>query len=133
MHACSQQVKHTRMHARTHTYSTHTQSHGTHTHTRHTCIHTHMAHTHTHAHTHTQSNQSPCPAATFRRHEGDRCRAYEERVREVEWGTFTPLVFSSSGGMGRATTVTYQHLAFLLSDKWNFPYSMHDYAWFSPL
>ena len=26
-----------------------------------------------------ESNQSPCPAATFRRHEGDKRRAYEER------------------------------------------------------
>ena len=42
------------------------------------------------------SNQSPCPAATFQRHEGDKCRAYKERVREVEWGSFMPLVFSSS-------------------------------------
>ena len=32
-----------------------------------------------------ESNQSPCPAATFWRHEGDKCQAYEERVREVEW------------------------------------------------
>ena len=50
------------------------------------------------------------------------CRAYEERVREVERGSFTPLVFSSSGGMGRSATVTYRRLASLLSDKWNSPY-----------
>ena len=43
----------------------------------------------------TESNQSPCPAATFRRHEGDKRRAYEERVREVKRDSFTPLVFSS--------------------------------------
>ena len=42
-----------------------------------------------------KSNQSPCPAATFWRHEGDKRRAYEERVCEVERGSFTPLVFSS--------------------------------------
>ncbi len=34
------------------------------------------------------------------------------------------LVFSSSGGMGKAATVTYQRLASLLSDKWNSPYSV---------
>ena len=66
-----------------------------------------------------ESNQSPCPAATFQRHEGKR-RAYEEHVREVEWSSFTPLVFSSSRGMGRAATVTYRCLASILSDKWNF-------------
>ena len=48
-------------------------------------------------------------------------RAYEERIQEVERGSFTPLVFSSSGGMGKAATVTYKRLASLLSDKWNSP------------
>ena len=71
-----------------------------------------------------ESNQPPCPAATFRRHENDKRRAYEERVREVERGSFTPLLFSSSGSMGKAATVTYRHLASLLSDKWNSPYSV---------
>ena len=66
-----------------------------------------------------ESNQSPCPAAIFQRHEGDKRRAYEERVREVKRDSFTPFVFSSSGGMGRSATVTYRCLASLLSDKWN--------------
>jgi len=42
----------------------------------------------------------------------------------VERGSFTPVVFSSLGGMGKAATVTYRHLASLLSDKWNFSYSV---------
>ena len=71
-----------------------------------------------------ESNRSSCAAATFWRHEGDKRQAYEERVCEVEWGSFTPLVFSSSGGMGKAATVTYQRLASFLSDKWNSPYSV---------
>ena len=50
--------------------------------------------------------------------------AYEERVREVERGSFTPLVFSSSGGMGKAATVMYCRLANLLSERWNSPYSL---------
>ena len=52
--------------------------------------------------------------ACYRRHEREKCRAYEQRVREVERGSFTPLVFSISGGMGRAATVTYKRLASLL-------------------
>ena len=71
-----------------------------------------------------ESNLSSSPAATFWRHEGEKRRAYEERIWEVERGTFTPLVFSSSGGMGKAATVTYRHLASLLSNKWNSSYSM---------
>ncbi|XP_065914415.1 uncharacterized protein [Dysidea avara] len=58
------------------------------------------------------------------RHEAEKCRAYEERIREVEHGSFTPLVFSSSGGMGKAATTTYKHLAQLLSEKWSSPYSV---------
>ena len=71
-----------------------------------------------------ESNLSSCPAATFRRHKGEKHRAYEEHIQEVERGSFTPLVFSSSGGMGKADTITYQCLAYLLSNKWNSSYSM---------
>ena len=71
-----------------------------------------------------ESNLSSCPAATFRRHEGEKRRAYKERIREVERGSFTPVVFSSSGGMGKAATVTYRRLASLLSNKWNSSYSV---------
>ena len=70
------------------------------------------------------SNWSTTLAATFRRHEAEKRRAYEERIREVEHGSFIPLVFSSSGGMGKAATTTYKHLAQLLSEKWSFPYSV---------
>ena len=71
-----------------------------------------------------ESNQSTSLAATFRKHEGEKRRAYEERVREVERGSFTPLVFSSLGGMGKAATVMYRRLANLLSVKWNSSYSL---------
>ena len=65
----------------------------------------------------TDCNQSTSLATTFRKHEGEKRRAYEERVQEVERDSFTPLVFSSLGGMGKAATVLYRHLANLLSDK----------------
>jgi len=38
-------------------------------------------------------------------------------VWEVEHGVFTPLVFSSSGGMAREATVFYKRLAELVSLK----------------
>ena len=51
-------------------------------------------------------------------------RAYEQRVREVEHGSFTPLVMSLTGcGLGNAATVCYRRLASLLSAKWDQPYS----------
>ena len=37
----------------------------------------------------------------------DKKRKYDERIREVERGTFSPLVFSS-GGMGPSATVVYK-------------------------
>ena len=39
-------------------------------------------------------------------------------------GVSPPLFFSTSGGMGRAATTTYKHLAHLLSEKWISPYSV---------
>ena len=38
-----------------------------------------------------ESNQSTSLAATFHKHEGEKRRAYEERVREVEWGAWGKL------------------------------------------
>ena len=62
------------------------------------------------------SNQNPTISSTFLRHEKKR-RTYDQRVREVEHGSFTPLFFSASGGMGPATTTAYKHLATMLAQK----------------
>ena len=51
-------------------------------------------------------------------------RSYEQRVREIEHGTFTPLIFSASGGLGKAAHLTYCRLASLLSAKWNEHYNI---------
>ena len=58
----------------------------------------------------------------YYQHETSKHCQYEERVREVEHGNFSPLVFSTAGGMGASTAVAYKHLAFLLSCKWKSPY-----------
>ena len=50
-------------------------------------------------------------------------RAYEQRVREIEHGSFTPLVFSATGGMAPAATTAYKKLASLLADKRKQEYS----------
>ena len=56
-------------------------------------------------------------AACYRRQEGEKQRAYEQRVRAVERGSFTPFIFSMSREMGRAATVAYKRLASFLSVK----------------
>ena len=58
----------------------------------------------------------------FRSHEREKRRAYEQRVREVEHGSFTPLVFAATGGMGKAATVTYGRIASLIATKRAQPY-----------
>ena len=54
-------------------------------------------------------------AATFRRHEMEKCCAYiwGTHSRRRKW-QFIPLVFSTSDGIGKATTITYENLANLL-------------------
>jgi len=54
-------------------------------------------------------------SAAYCKHEQEKRHAYEERVCEVEHGYFIPLVFSTSGGMGKAATIVYKRLANLLS------------------
>ena len=53
------------------------------------------------------SNRSSSITAAYRKHENDKKRAYGQRVREVEHGVFTPLVLSSTGGMGREATTFF--------------------------
>ena len=51
------------------------------------------------------------------RHEKEKKRIYERRILEVEHATFTPLVFSVSGGMTRECSVFYKRLASMVADK----------------
>ena len=60
----------------------------------------------------------------YRRLEMDKKRAYEARVREVELGCFTPLVFFTSGGLGPAAKAFYKRLASLIAEKHDQPYSL---------
>ena len=49
-------------------------------------------------------------------------REYGDRLREVELVSFTPLVFSTTGCMGREGTVFYWRLVNLLADKQDWAY-----------
>ena len=69
------------------------------------------------------SNCKLSSAACYRKHELEKRRAYERRIIEVEHGSFTPIVLSTSGGWGPAATVAFKRLASLLSDKLVQPYS----------
>ena len=69
------------------------------------------------------SNRNLPPSTAYRKHEREKKRAYEQRVREVEHSSFTPLVLSASGGMGTEATIFYKRLASLLAGKWDIHYS----------
>ena len=50
-------------------------------------------------------------------HENEKKRNYNPRVTEIEQGTFTPLVFTTTGGMGDECLRYHSRLAELLSAK----------------
>ena len=45
------------------------------------------------------TNRSTTPRGIYRRHENMKKRTYEARTREVEHGSFTPLILSATGGI----------------------------------
>ena len=59
----------------------------------------------------------------YRAHEMEKKRTYNERVIEVEKGSFTPIVVSTFGGMGQEAEKFHKRLAQLIADKRNEPYS----------
>ncbi|MCG8626248.1 MAG: hypothetical protein MJE68_30150, partial [Proteobacteria bacterium] len=63
------------------------------------------------------SNRSTDPSSVYRRHEQAKKREYGQRIREVERGVFTPLVLSTTGGMGREATTFYKRLADMIAQK----------------
>ncbi len=65
------------------------------------------------------STQTQC----YRKNELEKKRCYEECIREIEHGSFTPLVLSAAGGTGPTATIVYKRLASLLSEKQGRPYS----------
>ena len=44
---------------------------------------------------------------TYQLNEKEKKRLYNERIMQVEHGTFTPLVMSATGGMGRESSNFY--------------------------
>ena len=62
-------------------------------------------------------------SSLYTRFEREKQRMYEQRVRDVEMSSFTPLVFSTFGGMGMVATTVFKRLASLIAAQRNQPYS----------
>ena len=55
--------------------------------------------------------------ASHAMNERDKIRKRCERIINVEQGTFTPLVFTSAGGMARQSQMFYKKMAELMAEK----------------
>lgn len=66
--------------------------------------------------------------AAHQRNEQEKIRAYGERIQHVDQGSFTPLVFTTSGGMGPKARCFYSRLADRMAEKKQQPRS-HIVAW----
>ena len=66
-----------------------------------------------------------CPKNTkeaYKYHENVKKLKYEQRILDIEQSSFTPLIFSCTGGAGPGATKTMQKLAERLSEKRNDTY-----------
>ena len=69
------------------------------------------------------SNANKSIKSMYKCHEEAKKRAYNHRILEIEHGTFTPLVFSTSGGMSIECEKFFKRLADLLAIKTGQRYS----------
>lgn len=69
------------------------------------------------------SNKCTKSSACYRKHEKLKKRTYEQRVRDIEHASFTPLVLSATGGLANEANTFYKRLASMLASKWDQPYS----------
>ena len=70
-----------------------------------------------------ESYRDRSPEQIYRQHENGRKRTYAKRVMEIEQRTFTPLVFSTTGGMAEECRRYHSRLAELLAIKKGEDYS----------
>jgi len=69
------------------------------------------------------SNRSKSLPQLYASHENEKKNAYNDRVIQVEHGSFTPLVFSTAGGESPECRKFHQRLASLLAAKRKEDYS----------
>ena len=65
------------------------------------------------------SNRNTTIPALLKANERTKRRSYEQRIIEVEHGSFTPLVFADTGGMSPAVSTFYKRLASMIAKKHN--------------
>jgi hypothetical protein len=68
-------------------------------------------------HVNAMSQKDSSTDSIFKQHENEKKREYNQRILEVEHGTFTPLVIGTNGGMGMECQMFMKNLADRLSKK----------------
>jgi len=59
----------------------------------------------------------------FKQQEKEKKKKYGERIREIERSSFTPLIFTVTGGCGKECDIALKRLASLISSRTNTPHS----------
>ena len=67
--------------------------------------------------------QNKTTSEVFKEQEDEKKRKYQQRVLDVEMGSFTPLVFGTNGGMGNECQRFLKHLADKIAQKDTEPYN----------
>ena len=62
--------------------------------------------------------------ACYHRHEQEKRRRYDRRIREVERSSFLPVVLSATGGCGKGATALLKRIAHLQASRSKEPYSV---------
>ena len=70
------------------------------------------------------TNRSRSLMACYRANEEVKKREYNQHIREVEHASFSPLIFSTSGGFGPISTLFIKRLSHLHAEKFQRPYSI---------
>ena len=74
-------------------------------------------------HPNADSYRDLTPKQIYKKHENEKKRQYAERVMEIEQGTFTPLVFTTTGGMADECVKYHSRLPEMIANKKGESYS----------
>ena len=74
-------------------------------------------------HPNSASYMNTDPQQLYIQHEREKKRMYNDRILQVEKGSFSPLIFSTTGGMGPESTRFHKRVAELISAKRGEQYS----------
>ena len=69
------------------------------------------------------SNRSLTIADVYKKNEKEKMKAYGDRIIQIEKGSFVPLVYTTTGGMGPQCEKLHKRIAKLITDKRNERYS----------